>query len=201
MTSISKKKELLDNLLKTDIVNTVMELVKTEQTVTMEEVARRCGVAKGTLYNYFDSKDSLLAHVHNVVIAPIMASNMHIFSDEGPVLDRLRDLINAIFSINDDVYSYFVFMQQIRTAADELEERFKIAIVPMAKLCEDGIKEGVLPDADPYILAEMIFGVLIAPLKSLRFRKDYQPDYEKMKADIFKILGRIIIKERDKNEN
>ena len=43
MKPISRKKELLDQLLREEIVDVVLQLIKLDQPVTMDEVARKCG--------------------------------------------------------------------------------------------------------------------------------------------------------------
>jgi AcrR family transcriptional regulator len=195
MSGRKKKKEMLDNLLKTEIVHAVLELVRSEYPVTMEEVAKRCGVAKGTLYNYFENKNALLAHVQVAVIEPILEIKNRIFEGEGSVLDRLFGFVDLVFDINDDVVAYMIFMQKIRTVAEDREETFNIAIKPLAELCREGIAEGIFPDVDPYILAETIFGTVISSLKSKVYR-DKNPDEQEMKKDMVKIINMLVLKEK-----
>ena len=75
MAAVSKKKQWVDNLVKDEIVKTVLTLIKNEQPVTMDEIARQSSVAKGTLYNYFKNKKALMQYVHQTVLAPIRDAN------------------------------------------------------------------------------------------------------------------------------
>ena len=61
MKKVSKRKELMERMIKQDVVNTVLDLIQEDRQVTMDEVALRCGVAKGTLYNYFKNKKDLIS--------------------------------------------------------------------------------------------------------------------------------------------
>jgi AcrR family transcriptional regulator len=61
---------------------------------TLEEVATRAGVSKGTVYLYFESKEALFrAVVEKKVIARLEASEEITRTHEGPIRDLLVQLI------------------------------------------------------------------------------------------------------------
>ncbi len=194
MSKAGRKKALLDNMLKKDIVDTVMKLVHGQEAVTMEEVAKECGVAKGTLYNYFKNRDDLLNHVHNSVITPILESNRDIFNGSHPPKESLMMFIDSVYRVHEEVCVYFRFMYNIRTVEDEYRDRFHMVIDPLAKLLKDGIDKGIFIDVDPYILADMVFGTVIGPLKSMFYRNMTCMDTGKMKQDTIKLINMIVIK-------
>jgi AcrR family transcriptional regulator len=60
----------------------------------LDEVARRAGVTKGTLYIYFAGKEALFKAVVRENIVPILVSAEQIVGDEGAAPDRLlRQLV------------------------------------------------------------------------------------------------------------
>lgn len=203
MTTVSKKKELVDNLVKAEIVKTVLALIKQGQPVTMDEIARRCSVAKGTLYNYFKDKKALMQYVHQTVLGPIRDTNTAIFeSTKDPIL-RLHDFIDSAFGIHEDVSLYFRFVQQKRTVANQIDERFELVMRPLIRFCSQGIQEGSFIDVDPIVLAEMIYGTVIGSLISIRYKEDGTPDMKeidikKIKQDIICLVDRIILPSRSK---
>jgi AcrR family transcriptional regulator len=61
----------------------------------LEDVAARAGVSKGTLYLYFDSKDTLFKAVIQEGIVPALAEGDSLVSTyTGTSADLLRDIIN-----------------------------------------------------------------------------------------------------------
>ncbi len=195
MTTIRKKKELIDNLMKGEIVKTVLALIKKEQPVTMEEIARQCGVAKGTLYNYFKDKKALLHYVHQTILAPIRERNNIIFNSRtGDPRAALHTFIDNVFDIEEDVALYFHFVHQKRTVANQNSERFDLVMHPLINFCKRGIQDGFFVDVEPLVLAEMIYGTVIGPLISIRFWSDETPDREKIKQDVLGLVDRIILK-------
>lgn len=201
MAAVSKKK-WVDNLVKDEIVKTVLTLIKEEQPVTMDEIARRCSVAKGTLYNYFKDKKALMQYVHQTVLAPIRNTNTAIFESTGDPIARLHSFIDHAFCIHENVSLYFRFVQQKRTVANQIDERFDLVMRPLIRFCSQGIQEGFFIDVNPSIMAEMIYGTVIGSLISIQSRGDGTDkkniNMKKIKQDIICLVDRIIIKQQEK---
>ena len=68
------------------------------QALSLRALARECRIAVGTIYNYFDSKESLVAHV--------------IAADWQITRDRMRDLCEAAPSIPDGICAIFTQLQE-----------------------------------------------------------------------------------------
>lgn len=191
MAGVRRKKDLLDQMLKDDIVKVVLKLIEENEAVTMNEVARRSGVSKGTLYNYFHNKDDLLEMVHQRVLIPLLETNRAIFESHHEPLQKLNLFIESVFCSHEKIATYFYFIWQNKTADSLFGERVEIIIRPLARLCQQGIDAGVFMKVDPYVLAEMIYGTVIGPLTSLRYRQAEQHDLQKMKQDIISIIKAI----------
>jgi len=194
MTTARKKKELIDNLIKAEIVKTVFSLIKNDQPVTMDEIAKRCGVAKGTLYNYFENKKALLNYVHQTVLIPIRKRNKTIFESTKAPLVKLNEFIDLVFDIMEELSLYFHFVQHHKTVAEEIGERLDLVIRPLVKVCTQGIQDGAFIDVNPYLLAEMIYGTVFGPVKSMQHRFTEKQDIKKIKQDIICLVDRIILK-------
>lgn len=199
MKPVSRKKELLDQLLRDEIVSVVLKLIKLDQPITMDEVASICGVAKGTLYNYFQNKDDLMDHVHQVVLAPIMGSNERILGGEGRPLDRLNGLIDYAYRVNDELCAYFQFVRRNKSAEVVLQERIEFILHPLVHLCREGIAAGEFVAIDPFIMAEMLLGTIIGPLTSLPYRTDSEHDLQHMKQDVKALINKIVVINQQEN--
>lgn len=194
MITVRKKKKLVDHLIRDEIVKTVLALIKEKKPVTMDEIARQCGVAKGTLYNYFKDKQTLFNYVHQTVLAPIRERNNTIFNRSQDPRVILHEFIDAVFDIEEDLSLYFQFIQQTRTVASQNDERFDLVMHLLIRFCRRGIKDGFFIDVDPLVLAEMIYGTVIGPLISLPLVGDDSTDRNKLKHNILRLVDRIVLK-------
>ncbi len=198
MAKISRKKELLDSMIKEEITTAVLDLISRNQPVTMSVIAARCGVAKGTLYNYFTSKKMLINHVHKAIIKPKLENNRVIFESENSPEVKLYDFIDSVFNFHDAYPLYFQFIQSQRTASEFGKEKFETVIHPLVRLCREGTQKGIFVDLDPFVMASMIFGTIIGPLETLQNRKYSDWDMEKIKKDVICLLDRMIVKQQEK---
>src|SRR5438128_5055279 len=65
----------------------------------LEDVARRAGIAKGTIYLYFDSKETLFEAAVRSRIGPVLdEAGALIGAFPGPTLDLLRMLVPVIYA-------------------------------------------------------------------------------------------------------
>ncbi|SEA08668.1 transcriptional regulator, TetR family [Desulfuromusa kysingii] len=193
MKEVSRKKKLLDQMLRDEIVDVVLDLIKRDQPVTMDEVAKGCGVAKGTLYNYFENKDDLIAHVHQVVLIPLLESNERVLMGNGKPIARLHDFVDRAYSVHDEVCIYFQFVRRKKSAEDVLLEKIELILHPLANLCREGIESGEFIAIDPYVMAEMLFGTIIGPLTTLSYRTEVDHDLQRMKTDVKALIDRVVI--------
>ena len=92
---------------KSEIVATACQLFlsKGYDRTTMKDVMRDLGIAKGTIYHYFSSKEELLEAVIDSVAEDEMVRLKEILKDlEGTALERLEKLIlsGSNHDANDD---------------------------------------------------------------------------------------------------
>jgi AcrR family transcriptional regulator len=198
MTRVSRKKELLDNMIRQEIVATVLDLISRDQPVTMDGIAAQCGVAKGTLYNYFKNKKQLIDYVHQAIITPKIKNNRAIFESENSPATKLHDFVDEVFGFHEAYPLYFQFVQSQRTACEADNERFEIAILPLVNLCREGRRKGVFVDLDPFVMASMIFGTVIGPLQILQDMDENSRDIKKIKQDVICLVDRIILNQQEK---
>ncbi len=192
MAGIRKKKEILDQLLRQEIVEVILKMIHSNTAITMDEVARQCGVSKGTLYNYFQNKEELLDHVHHVVLEPLRESHQQIFNSHTEPLKKLHDFIESVFAIHECIANYFRFVWQNKTAEVVYSERVDMLMHPLAKICQEGIEKGEFINVDSYILAEMVYGTAIGTLTTLNYRDQSNIDREKILQDVKTLINKII---------
>jgi len=197
MKKPSKKKELMDRLIREEVITTVLELIEEDAAITMDEVALRCGVAKGTLYNYFKNKKDLLTYVHEQVILPIKKDSNLFREGETPV-EKIHIFVDLVFAFQQEFPLYFRYIQSQRSALEASDERMTLTVLPLVTVCESGIAEGVFIDVDPYVMASTVFGTVIGTMESLGHRAVPVQEIENLKKDVICLLDRLILKENKK---
>ncbi|MGE4497457.1 MAG: TetR/AcrR family transcriptional regulator [Deferribacterales bacterium] len=191
--NLRKRKEVLDNLFRERIVGTVIELIRESGGITMEEVARRSGVSKGSLYNYFENKELLMEYVHAEMMQPITKGIDGIFRSGKRPSEMLLDLFEGMFDVSDEVCLYFRFLDSHRTVEEDTKETHYLLLEPLSKIFEAGIKEGEFVDVDPYILANTFAGMVVGTFGSYGFRDADEADFLKAKEEMLKLIKKLII--------
>ena len=68
---------------------------------TVDQIARAAGVAKGTVYLYYRSKEELLTHALTEGIAGLRTETLPIITSDAPVDVRLRGFLAAMIAFFD----------------------------------------------------------------------------------------------------
>ena len=128
--------------------------------VQMSEVAKKAGVATGTLYRHFSSKEALCRQVFREVSAREMGKLAEIASGDEAAAERL--------------------VKVLETFAGRAVRGRRLAYALFAGILEEGIQNGELPETDVRIAAACIAGAiptaLIGPLAPESHELDSNPD-------------------------
>lgn len=131
---------------------------------TMDDIALRAGVAKGTLYYHFKSKEDIfnftISEGMNVINEEIEAL---IFVEQNPI-EKLKALckieLNLVYK-NRDFFK--VVMSQLwgkESRQQELREAMHKYIKYFEKFIEPAMADGFIKKAEPSFIAYNIFGTL-----------------------------------------
>lgn len=132
---------------------------------TIEAIAGRVGILKGSLYNYIENKDDLLFAVIEEPANALLEDLARLTHDtDEPATTRLRRLFHAQVTVFADHYpAAFVYLQQIGRASHrqdfrEMDARYMAAI---ESIISDGIGRGEFSGVvDPPVAARGIVGML-----------------------------------------
>ncbi|MGD9807866.1 MAG: TetR/AcrR family transcriptional regulator [Deferribacterales bacterium] len=193
----SKKKEMISNMIKQNIVSIVISLLSEGKPITMDNVAAACGVSKGTVYNYFEDRKSLLNHVHKEIITPIVMDRDNLFMSDISPLQKLREFIKSLKATADNTSVYFRFIKNERTVAEEMEDHFNLLTKPLANVIKEGIAKGELIEMDPYVMAEMLSGGWIGIFHLQDIKHEDLPEYQDIEKEFNNVLD-IFVSKGDK---
>lgn len=152
------------------ILESTLELIKENgfHGTPMSLVAKKAGVAAGTIYHYFDSKDTLICELHAVVKKQMLDA---ILQDDREGLDfqeRFYFLWTNHFHFYIRHPDSLYFMEQYvnspynsRTTPHQ-DERFQSVVLNLFKV---GVETGVLRPMNHLLLSSMVHGTIITAAK------------------------------------
>src|SRR6202045_415686 len=135
------------------------------QAVTMDRVAEAAGVAKGTLYLYFPSKDALYLGVLNDGLDTAYRSYMASADPKLPLVERMRRSIAVTVEFYDQRRDFLQFFAMEEPRLSEARTRIiegsrERGFNFFASLIEEGIRIGVFTRVDPRLATLTIQGAI-----------------------------------------
>ena len=132
----------------------------------VSEIAKDAGVADGTIYLYFKSKDDLLISLFENRMKQVNETLRTAIANERSTLDQLRAFIHAYLQlVHDEPAATEVLTIELRQSNKFMKEyenaEFADFLRMLGGLIAKGQDAGELDDAVPaHVAARMIFGML-----------------------------------------
>jgi AcrR family transcriptional regulator len=124
---------------------------------SMERVAQEAGVAKGTLYLYFESKEALFERAIEDGLDQLMGSTRVALEAKGAPLDRLRA---AVHTGVDHARQNRAFFQAVVAARPTRRRQrgggLRGYVALLSELLEEGVQSGALRSIEPERTARML---------------------------------------------
>jgi AcrR family transcriptional regulator len=173
VTLKATKKEIVTAFRTREILAAARSLLEQRgpEAMTMEEIAAAAGVAKGTVYLYFQSKDHLLQALLTRVGENLMQDLEASLVAPGTPPEKLIRIVSVLLEyLNRERLLFPIYARELiqgeqgsregfRGRLQELEEQF-VALV--TRLFAEGIAAGQFIPANPRLLAFLIRGLVRA---------------------------------------
>ena len=167
------KKEIVTAFRTREILAAARELLERRgpEAMTMEEIAADAGVAKGTLYLYFQSKDDLIQALITRVGENILRDVEASLKAPGTPPEKLIRMVSVLLEyLNRERLLFPIYARELvrgkgesqegfRRRYQEMEEKF-VALV--TGLFAEGIAAGQFIPANPRLLTFLIRGLIRA---------------------------------------
>ncbi len=145
--------------------------------LTMEEIAEEIGVSKGTIYNYFSSKENLYLEILKESFEAIEALLQKEIENSDPAPLKLRKLLATIFTFYRQNLKVLRILSRDETHLlrehFELTEKWRMRRVRLyEKIIEKGIDEGSFVRQNPRLRALMLYGAVGAVMVHHDFSMD-----------------------------
>jgi TetR/AcrR family transcriptional regulator, multidrug resistance operon repressor len=161
---------------KTAIFESTLTLVRENgfHGTPMSQIAKKAGVAAGTIYHHFDSKDTLILELYEHVLDQMLSSLLQADAEEMDFQERFFNFFishclfyiehpNALFFMEQFVNSPYNSRQTIRE-----NER---AQATFRHLIQHGVQHHLLKPLDHRIICSLVHGAVVSTAKIHLCRK------------------------------
>jgi AcrR family transcriptional regulator len=121
------------------------------EAATMDEIARRAQLSKGTLYLYFKSKEELYVSLMDEGIDLFMAYLENVRSVKSSATKQIQELLSAFYSFYADDRQYYEIIFSIQNGgitrekfSDEVYEKIHNIALNLLNYIKDVVKKGIL---------------------------------------------------------
>jgi AcrR family transcriptional regulator len=131
---------------------------------SMEDLSRRLGISKSSIYYHVDSKEDLLALALDRALDGLFSVADDVKASEEPAIIRLERLVRGSVQVLADRLPYVTLLLRARgntsTEREALARRREFDQI-VADLVGEAEQDGdIRPDVDPAITARLLFGMV-----------------------------------------
>ena len=155
-------------------------------------ISKEAGVATGTLFRYFTTKEDLINSAYSVAKSHMAEALKTGISDERTIEDQARRIWGNTIRWGMRNPEEFLFLEQFASSPyiSKLTEKEAMSNFGfLGEFFKKGIREGIIKDARWELLAEMIFDSNKAVIKNI-VRRGLQGESDELIEESFSILWR-----------
>lgn len=145
--------------------------------VTMEEVAVRAKVGKGTIYLYFENKEDLFRETLKYAMELYFSRLREGIKAAGGPKERLKKILTLQLNfLKEDATVIYLLVEKSMAPPlifrEEMEKSWKRMTSFIRDLIEEGIAAGVFRDMDAELAAHIYLGGLISLTHKVAFQRE-----------------------------
>lgn len=159
------------------------------QKCSVQEIASKAGIAKGSIYQYFDSKKELFFYILDIagskkvkLLAKYVEGNSNL-----PFFELIEAMFVAAIKFSTEHPELFKIYKDIQhKAPDEIREEFNNKVNSMGRqhyniLLQEAVQKGEIRSDISTDLAAFVLYILLRNFSDFLFDQDEMPDWDKSK--------------------
>ncbi len=190
---VERRKDLVAAMMKDGIYEAAVQVLMEYgcDGLTMDRVAEAAGVAKGSLYNYFQGKHDLVQFIHAKIVEPAKSFIVQMHESPMPAAEKLGAIMRMWlehFSQNRGVCELLFKDARMQEMLDEPKKAGQLeAIEDLKVIFEQGIASGDFRELDAARTAELFLGAAIITLEHQALHDEVRPIEESVSLllDVF----------------
>ncbi len=194
MVSMREREKEFKKQIIADAAYTLLS-VKPYESVTVDDIAKTAGCGKGTLYQYFENKDHILAHLVSQDLAKLCQEIQEKCIKNPDIEDAIYRyiLLQYYFYMDNQIFSSWLRIrleENIRPEwAEEVVQQRENKIKLVAQLLERGVREKALIEVDVMQLARLMENIFRDITYSLLNNKPDESEVEKLLDLVKKVIS------------
>ena len=174
-----KQREMKEMVAKDAIYEAALKVISQSknENLRMQDIADAAGIATGTLYNYFENKESLLYFVDRRVHGLIHEKIQEVAGQSAPALEKLSNLFELIFKFCEEYHVVFDLAQKFRVddqvPTKEKKQGINGCINSIKKVLDEGVKHKAFKPVDTAAAAKMFFYAMVGILHLQKYTGEY----------------------------
>jgi TetR/AcrR family fatty acid metabolism transcriptional regulator len=130
-----------------------------------EEIAREAGIAVGTIYNYFASKEEILLSIFKTEFEDRLLRFQQLLKSDLPIAEKIRRILDEHFSqLKEHTDMAQLMMQEQFNPGKEFRTRlmdlYREMIGRIEELIQEGMEKNWVRQCHPKIIAHAMIGVV-----------------------------------------
>ncbi len=159
---LARKKDILD-------AAAVLFSEKDFHEVTVDEIAGRVGLSKGTIYLYFKNKDDIFFSIIEEKTKILFSRLQSAMEGDRPYLEKLKKLIKSYLLFFEEHKSFFKIVHSEKGRIDtqvkgkmkkHMLDSFQAYISLLQDFVKEGQKQGILKNLPPLTLTKALKGFM-----------------------------------------
>ena len=162
--TLESKETLVEEFRHKSILGAAMKVIarKGLSGATMQEIADEAGIAKGTIYLYFPSREELVEKAADFFFNELLEHSRRALADEQPLADQLRGLVRTqltFFDANQQFLRVYMAMKFGEDCAAEAKRRrrgrpqYQRYLELLSGFLESAMRRGEVKRVEPARLA------------------------------------------------
>ncbi len=148
------------------IVDAALELFVAQgiAATTTRDIAGRAGIAEGTIYRHFESKEALAQEIFLEGYMPFAKALTAFERAGGTLLERLERIVDYFYSLFDLDQTRWVYLMTWQTGPQsKLPDDTPTPSRLMLKMLKESLKKGEVKGLEPKLTAEILLGIILQP--------------------------------------
>ena len=167
---VKQQHKMAEEAMKRHIFEAVVTVTQKGNTTdfTMQQIANEAEIAIGTLYNYFESKNTLLIYVFRQLLVASQERCQAIASGPGTADQRLLRWATEFIKFGREYVIIFRLFDRSglrsRMPEEERDRNTYQAIEQIKSILVEGVEEGIFHKMDAPLMAKIFFAGIIGSL-------------------------------------
>lgn len=156
--AVRSKEDVVEEFRVQSIMEAALRVMsrKGVEAATMQEIAHAAGIAKGTIYLYFKTREDLVHRTAEFALSGLAAALGVALREPGTFRERLRRLVQlkiGFFHENRDFFRVYLAACQAEGARPGRHTRYELHLRQLSSFLHEAMRKGEILSSDPDRLA------------------------------------------------